>query len=111
MAGAQDSAPFRSPINQNSMPRSLASGASANIMVMMAPQPEASITPVSNSRGEASMAPSICCLEKSRLTKANRRTMDTSAPAAALRLIAKTPRPASIAPSAPTAAPPDSPST
>jgi hypothetical protein len=48
--------PDKSPIIQNTMPRKRLSGATDNIKVINAPQPDATITPVSNNTRRAAIA-------------------------------------------------------
>ncbi len=100
--------PDKSPISQNTMPRKRLSGATDNIKVISAPQPEATITPVSNRNGAL---PSTTPLLRSRRASTSNSKATASAPANAAASIIQAALKNSIAASAPTAAPPDTPST
>ena len=93
------------------MPRNFASGASVNSNVMTADHADARITPVSNRRGDASIALDASALARSLRAKPKTIAIDTIAPAKAPASINNEPAPSSIVPSAPAAAPPDTPST
>src|SRR5215831_4424221 len=93
----------RSPISQNSMPRNCASGARERISATTAPQPAATTMPVSSNRvGDQAPRP-----------RASPKTIavDATAPAKAPAGTIQAKAPSSIAVKAPTAAPPDTPST
>ena len=97
------SSPPRSPISQNSMPFTCASGASVSISAISAPQPAATTTPVSSSRVvvQGARSPPV-------RASPNTSSVEASAPPSAAG-VASAAAPASIAPSAPTAAPPEMP--
>ena len=81
----------RSPISQNSMPRTCASGASVSSSAISAPQPAATTTPVS-SRRVGVHAPVAA-----RPARTNTSSVDANAPRERRRRIDQRPRPASIA--------------
>ena len=93
----------RSPISQNSMPRSCASGAIDRMSATRAPHPAAITTPVSRSRvGDHAPTPRA---------RPNTSSVEASAPPNAPAETSHAAAPASIIDSAPTAAPPETPST
>ncbi len=93
----------RSPINQKSMPRSCASGASDRMSATTAPQPAATTTPVSRSRVG----------DQGPLPRARPKTIavDAIAPPNAPTGTSHAAAPSSMVVSAPAAAPPDTPNT
>src|SRR6476620_6518866 len=93
----------RSPISQNSMPRTCASGASTSVRLMSAESPDDNTTPVSSSR--------YVFQSPERYVRPNTTTIANTAPASADRFIAIAPVPAASASKAPRDAPPDTPST
>jgi hypothetical protein len=102
-AGVASVVPPRSPISQNSIPLTRASGAIVSISAMTAPHPAATTTPVSSSLVvvHGARSPPI-------LASVNTSTVDASAPPSAAGVTSGA-APASMAPSAPTAAPPEMP--
>src|SRR5690554_3951250 len=93
----------RSPINQYSMPGNRAAGVMARIRVINAPQPAATTTPVSNNREGVQLPLPWARPNTSRVA--------SRAPAKAEPETTTPAMPASMASRAPTAAPPDKPST
>src|SRR6185437_2609588 len=94
------SAHSRSPASQNTMPRRLDTSATDSKTVTIAPHALASTTPVRSSRVVPPLRASRCTI-----------TTATTAPATADPWTANTAPPAIMASKAPTAAPPDTPST
>jgi hypothetical protein len=102
-AGQGEPACERSPISQNSMLCSFCSGATERISATPAPQPAATMTPVSSRR--------LCVQLPSPRARPNTVSMAASAPAKAPPCTKISGKLNSIAESAPTAAPPETPST
>ena len=100
-AGHGRAAALASPIIQNSIDITRVSGANASIKDTAAPQPAATMTPVSSSR--------VCVQLPSPCARPNTTTIAVSAPTKAEASTQKVAAPSVIAPSAATAAPPEMP--
>ena len=93
------------------MPRMRASGATVSSSVTSAVHNAASITPASSRRGAPLPGSASDAPANSRRASANTSTVEASAPPNAPPWINRPPAPSNIAPSAPTAAPPEAPIT
>ena len=102
-AGVAAVVPPKSPISQNSMPLTCASGARVSSNAITAPHPAATTTPVSSSRVVVQGARSAPVR-----ASPNTSSVEASAPPSAAG-VTNAVTPASMAPSAPTAAPPEMP--
>ncbi|GAB1459562.1 hypothetical protein MASR2M50_13360 [Thauera sp.] len=100
-AGHGRAAALASPIIQNSIDITRVSGASASISDTAAPQPAATITPVSSRR--------VCVQLPSPWASPKTSSIAANAPAKADTSTQNIAAPSTIAPSAPTAAPPEMP--
>src|ERR1700730_16770008 len=102
-AAGENSENDKSPISQNNIPRSLLSSPRASMRLTMAAQPDATTTPLSNSR---------CGVQPPRAwARANTSRVAPKAPVAAAQSMKTLPNPSNMAPNAATAAPPEIPST